>query len=65
MDSTRFYYADAATEEYIRLKSNRSDKLESMSGYSPEMLDVVRKMNFTISRILKAYLKRRPKSKQE
>ena len=62
MDSTRFYYADAATEEYIRLQSNRSDKLESMSGYGPEMMEVIRKMNFAISRILEAYLKRKSKN---
>lgn len=65
MNETRFFYADAATEEYMRMKSDRNEKLESMSGYSLEMMDIIRKMNFTISRLLKVYLKRRPKGDDE
>jgi hypothetical protein len=64
-DETRFFYADAATEEYMRTKSDRVGKPESMSGYSYEMLEIIGKMNFTFSRLIKAYLKRRPKGNNE
>lgn len=62
---TRFFYADASTEEYLRMKSDRKDIYESMSGYSPEMLQLLQKINFVISRVLKTYLKNLPKSNTE
>lgn len=63
--STRFFYADASTEEYLRMKSDQKDIYESMSGYSPEMLQLLQKINFVISRLLKTYLKNLPKGNSE
>lgn len=62
---TRFFYADAATEEYLRMMSSRKDVYDSMSGYSPELIALIQKTNFVISRILKTYLKNLPKSNSE
>ncbi len=62
--NTRFFFADAAAEEYIRTKSEEK-KLESMSGYSPEMLNIVGKINLAISKLLGVYLKKLPKGLDE
>lgn len=65
MEGTRFYYADAAAEEYLRRLSQRSEEIDvqkSVDGYSPDLLDIISKMNFTIMRLMKVYLKTRSKN---
>jgi len=65
MEETRFYYADATVEEYLRMMANEDEKdlqPKSVEGYSPELLDIVKKMNFSIMGLLKAYLKIKSKS---
>lgn len=60
MEDTRFFYADAAVQEYIGLIEN--NKLEGFDiKYKKEISEIISNMNFTISRLLKAYLKNRPK----
>ena len=60
MEDTRFFYADAAVQEYMGLIAN--NKLEGFDiKYKKEISEIISNMNFTISRLLKAYLKNRPK----
>ncbi len=62
MEDTRFFYADAAVQEYMRSTRNDRDKLEELDiKYKREITQILRDMNFVISRLLKAYLKNRPK----
>lgn len=57
---TRFFYADAAVQEYMGLTKN--DKSGGFDiKYKKEITRIMFDMNFTISRLLKAYLKNRPK----
>lgn len=60
METTRFFYADAAVQEYLR--STKGDQLDGFDiKYKAEISKIISDMNFTISRILKAYLRNRPK----
>ena len=60
MENTRFFYADAAVQEYVGLtKNNETGELDLK--YKKEISKIITDMNFTISRLLKAYLKNRPK----
>ena len=60
MEGTRFFYADAAVQEYMGLIANND--LEGFDiKYKKEISGIISNMNFTISRLLKAYLKNRPK----
>lgn len=62
---TRFYFADATTEEYLRMYSDNKDKFETMSGYSSQTLELVGKINLVTSRLLKSYLRNLPKTAEE
>lgn len=60
MEDTRFFYADAAVQEYLGLIVNiKSEKFDIK--YREEIIRIISDMNFTISRLLKTYLKNRPK----
>ncbi|PCI19828.1 hypothetical protein COB64_02935 [Candidatus Wolfebacteria bacterium] len=65
MTETRFFYADAVTEEYMRLRSKKKEYFDSMSSYSSELMELVVKMNTVISDLLKSYLKNLPKGVDE
>jgi hypothetical protein len=58
---TRFFYADAAVQEYL---STANDSL-AMGTFNPkyreELSVIINDINLTILRLLKAYLKNRPK----
>ena len=57
---TRFFYADGAVQEYLR--SAKGDQLDGFDiKYKKEISKLIYNMSFTISRLLKAYLKNRPK----
>jgi len=60
MEDTRFFYADAAVGEYLRSTTN--DKQEGFDvKYKKEMDKMIFDMNFAIFKLLKVYLKNRPK----
>lgn len=60
IEDTRFFYADAAVQEYMGLTKN--DKPGGFDlKYKKEISGIMFDMNFAISRLLKAYLKNRPK----
>lgn len=65
LNKTRFFFADAVTEEYLRMHSDNNDKFETMSGYSKETLELIGKINFVTSRLLKSYLRNLPKDRDE
>lgn len=57
---TRFFYADAAVQEYMR--STTGDLLDGFDiKYKKEISRIIFNMSFVISRLLKVYLKTRPK----
>lgn len=60
METTRFFYADAVVQEYLRSTTN-----DNVKGFDPkyktELSAIINDMNLTILRLLKAYLKSRPK----
>ena len=57
---TRFFYADGAVQEYLR--SANGNQLDGFDiKYKKEISKLIYDMSFTISRLLKAYLKNRPK----
>lgn len=56
----RFFYADAAVQEYMGLtKNDKSGEFDIK--YRKEISEIIFDMNLTISRLLKVYLKNRPK----
>ncbi len=59
MESTRFFYADATIEEYLR--SGVSDVDNFDMKYKEKVSKMIFDMNFAISRLLKEYLRNRPK----
>ncbi len=59
MEGTRFFYADAAIEEYLR--SAVSDVKSFDLIYRENVSKMIFDMNFAISRLLKEYLRNRPK----
>jgi hypothetical protein len=59
MESTRFFYADAAVEEYLRSGTGKGDGFDMK--YKERISRMIFDMNFAISRLLKEYLKNRPK----
>jgi hypothetical protein len=59
MENTRFFYADAAVEEYLR--SAISDAESFDIKYKGNVSKMIMDMNFAISRLLKEYLRNRPK----
>lgn len=60
METTRFFYADAAVQEYLRSTINDTEKGFEVK-YKNELSAIIDNMNWTILRLLKAYLKTRPK----
>ncbi len=60
MEKTRFFYADAAVQEYLRSTINDTEKGFEVK-YKTELSAIIDNMNWTILRLLKAYLKNRPK----
>lgn len=64
MNTTRFYYADAATMNFMKITSEEGPQnatFTSTGKFKDEMKKTIENMNFTILRLLKAYLKNRPK----
>lgn len=59
MESTRFFYADASVEEYLR--SGNTDVESFDMEYKEKLSKMIMDMNFAILRLLKVYLKNRPK----
>ena len=60
IETTRFFYADAAVQEYLRSTTN--EKTEGFDiKYRKEISIIINDINWTILRLLKAYLKSRPK----
>jgi len=59
METTRFFYADAIVQEYMRSTTNNEE--EFGIKYKDELGQIIIDMNWTILRLLKAYLKSRPK----
>lgn len=60
IETTRFFYADAAVFEYLRSTTN--DSAEGFDyKYKAEISEILNNICWTILRLLKAYLKNRPK----
>jgi hypothetical protein len=60
MEKTRFFYADAAVQEYLRSTINDMEKGFEVK-YKTELSAIIDNMNWTILRLLKVYLKNLPK----
>lgn len=60
METTRFFYADASVQEYLRSTTNENAKGFDIK-YKTEISAIINDMNWTILRLLKSYLKNRPK----
>jgi len=56
MEDTRYFYCDAAIQTFHA--KHISDRID-MEGYNRSLVEIIKKMNFTISRLLKAYLANR------
>ena len=65
MASSRFFYADATVQEYVRNKVSGYSKedygSESSVDFKSRMNNTIEATNVTILRLLKAYLRHRPK----
>lgn len=59
MEQTRFYYADAATEEYLAINSGIKE-LPTKEEYEKQIRTIIHDMNVTIALLLKEYLRARP-----
>ena len=66
METTRFYYADAALEQYIATTTNKAagDTRQTDPAFAPDYLkslaQMLDSMNAVIARLLKEYLRSRP-----
>ncbi|MEK7081168.1 MAG: hypothetical protein AAB902_02160 [Patescibacteria group bacterium] len=58
--TTRFFYADAAVQEYLR-STGKENAHEFNYKYNKEIGSILGDITITILRLLKAYLKNRPK----
>ena|SRR3989344_4920076 len=60
METTRFFYADAAVQEYLR-STTQQNEIGFDYKYKTEIGAILGDVSLTILRLLKAYLKNRPK----
>lgn len=63
METTRFYYIDAAVQEYLKSESGKKEGSSSAEDLKKHVLDIremMETMNFTIFFLLKGYIKSRP-----
>lgn len=60
METTRFFFADASVQEYLR-SANQENNNEFNYKYQNEIGTILSDVSITILKILKVYLKNRPK----